>query len=169
MVSSSCGCDINSDHLTDSVFLCTSSSPNSVTYQAQLHGTLQANVYQLAEIIQEEFYTKRKSVRIHFSVLPVVEYCIVPANSYSPCKRLATTSTEEVLEEISSEENISTLVVSPTVETSSSSSIWLVTGVAVAMLIIIVLVVIFLAFCLSQLYVRKGKYNMQSQQRNLNK
>ena len=55
VVSSSCGCDFTSDRLTDSVFLCSSSSPNSVTYQAQLHGTPQANVYELADIIQEDF------------------------------------------------------------------------------------------------------------------
>ena len=129
-VSSTCGCDFTSDHLTDSVFLCSSSSPNSVTYQAQLHGTPQANASQLAEIIHDEFYTKRKSVYVLFSLLPVVDYCKVLANNNSPCRKLIAnsyssqplksvlaTTTEQVTEEATSEEKVSTSIVSPTVKT----------------------------------------------------
>ena len=100
VVSSTCGCDFTSDSLTDSVFLCSSSSPNSVTYQAQLHETLQANVYKLADIIHEEFYTKEKAIRVQFSLLPVVEFCLVPPNIITPCDQI--TSSEEMSVSISS-------------------------------------------------------------------
>jgi len=60
VVSLSCEYDFTSDHLTDSVFLCSLSSPNSVTYLAQLHGTLQANVHQLSDISQDEFHIQTK-------------------------------------------------------------------------------------------------------------
>ena len=52
-VATNCDCDFTANRLTDRVFLCHSSSPQSVTYQAQLHGTLQAPVADLIAMIQE--------------------------------------------------------------------------------------------------------------------
>ena len=46
-------CDFTAHRLTDRVFLCHPSSPQSVTYQAQLHGTLKAPVADLITMIQE--------------------------------------------------------------------------------------------------------------------
>ena len=48
-----CDCDFTADRLTDRVFLCHPSSPQSVTYQAQLHGTFKASVAGLIAMIQE--------------------------------------------------------------------------------------------------------------------
>ena len=52
-VATNCECDFTADRLTDRVFLCHSSSPQSITYQTQLHGTLQAPVADLIAMIQE--------------------------------------------------------------------------------------------------------------------
>ena len=48
-----CACAFTADRLTDRVFLCHPSSPQSVTYQAQLHGTLQAPVTDIITLIEE--------------------------------------------------------------------------------------------------------------------
>ena len=52
-MASRCACTFTSDRLTDRVFLCYPSSPRSVTYHAQLHGTLQAPVTDLINILRE--------------------------------------------------------------------------------------------------------------------
>ena len=52
-VATNCDCDFTADRLRDRVFLCHPSSPQSITYQAQLHGTLQAPVSDLITMIQE--------------------------------------------------------------------------------------------------------------------
>ena len=96
-VSSSCGCGFTSGHLTDSVFLCSSFSPNSVTYQAQLHGTPQANVSQLIKIIAEELYKERMSIKVQFSLLFFENVCIVPYGTGRPCDDVSSTSNVGIL------------------------------------------------------------------------
>ena len=93
-VSSSCGCGFNSGHLTDSVFLCSLSSPNSVTYQAQLHGTPLANVSQLIKIIEEELLQEKVSIKVQFSLLTIQKICIVPYGTERPCDDVSSASTE---------------------------------------------------------------------------
>ena len=91
-ISSSCGCGFTSDHITDSVFLCSSSSSNSVTYQAQLHGSPQANVSQLIIIIREEII-KGKMSKCNCP-LTMQKICIVPYGTERPCNNVSSTGTE---------------------------------------------------------------------------
>ena len=93
-VSSSCGCGFTSHHLTDSIFLCSSSSPNSVTYQAQLHGTPQANVSQLVNLIEEQLFKGKRSIKVQFSLLTIQKICIVPYGTERPCDDVSSTGTE---------------------------------------------------------------------------
>ena len=88
-----CGCEFTSGHLTDSVFLCSSSSPNSVTYQALLHGTPQANVSQLIKIIEEEILERRIYIKVQLSVLFIENTCIVPYGTERPCDDISIIST----------------------------------------------------------------------------
>ena len=151
VVSSSCGCAFISDCVTDSVFLCSSTSPNSVTYQAQLHGTLQANVYQLADIIQDEFYTKRKSIRVQFSLLPVVGFCLVPPNIITPCDNWIT-STEEMSVSTSSQSETS----SPEDTTGANNVVVVGLSVAIAV-VVIVFLLIGVILCLHVIRKQKDK------------
>ena len=90
IMSLKCGCDFTSDRLTDSVFLCSSSSPNSVTYQAQLHGTLQANVSRLVWLFEEEVSHRIIEIKVLFSLLRIEKFCTVPAGTKVPCKEEST-------------------------------------------------------------------------------
>jgi len=102
-----CGCDFTSDQLTESVFLCSSSSPNSITYQVQLHGTLQANVSQILKIIQEELLNRRMSVKVQFSLLYIGKVCVVPYGTESPCEDVSSISTgTDIMNSIDSSTNI---------------------------------------------------------------
>ena len=51
-VEGGCGCGFREDRVTDGTFNCFPSSPHSVTYHAQLHGTRSANVSQLVQSIE---------------------------------------------------------------------------------------------------------------------
>ena len=93
-VSSSCECGFNSGHLTDSVFLCSSSSPNSVTYQAHMRGTPQANITQLINIIEEELLKEKGSIKVQFSLLTIQKICIVPYGTERPCDDVSSASTK---------------------------------------------------------------------------
>ncbi len=86
LVSLQCGCDFTTSQLTDRVFLCDPSSPNAVTYQAQLHGTRHANVSQLASIIQG-LSQETTSIPVQFSLLTIQSFCIVSSTSLSPCSQ----------------------------------------------------------------------------------
>ena len=93
IVSSSCGCGFTSGHLTNSVFLCSSSSPSSVTYQSQLQGTPQANVSQLIKII-EEVFEGRMTIKVQFSLLAIQKICVVPYGTERPCDDVSSAGTE---------------------------------------------------------------------------
>ncbi len=86
LVSLQCGCDFTTSQLTDRVFLCDPSSPNAVTYQAQLHGTRHANVSQLASIIQG-LSQETTSIPVQLSLLTIQRFCIVSSTSLSPCSQ----------------------------------------------------------------------------------
>ena len=95
-ISSSCGCGFTSDHITDSVFLCSSCSSNSVNYQAQLHGIPQANVSQLIITIREEIIKGKMSIKVQFSLLTIQKVCIVPYGTERPCDDVSSTGTEVI-------------------------------------------------------------------------
>ena len=118
-LSSSCGCGFTSDLLTDSVFLCSSSSSNSVTYQTQLHGTPQANASQLIKIVEEKIFKKGISIKVQFSLLFIENTCIVPYGSERPCEDVSSTSTEIVVN-------------------TSSSNVGIFTGTIITLVVIII-------------------------------
>ena len=88
-----CNCDFTSDHLTNRVFLCDSSSPQSVSYQTQLHGTLQANVSQLITILQQWISSGTKLITVQVSLLKIDDLCIVSLDTQTPCKKQNASST----------------------------------------------------------------------------
>ena len=88
-----CDCDFTSDHLTNRVFLCDSSSPQSVSYQAQLHGTLQANVSQLITILQQWISSSTKLITVQVSLLKIDDLCIVSSDTQTPCDQQSASST----------------------------------------------------------------------------
>ena len=133
-LSSSCGCGFTSGHLTDSVFLCSSSSPNSVTYQAQLHGTPQANVSQLVKTIEEEIFKGRMSIKVQFFVLLVENICILPYGTERPCDDVTSTNTEVMEDTRSSSPSIFTGIVK---EDTCSSSAGIFTGIVITLVIVI--------------------------------
>ena len=121
-VSSTCGCGFTSDLLTDSVFLCSSSSPNSVTYQAQLHGTPQANVSQLINIIEEEIVKRKVSIKVQFSLLFTENTCIVSYGTERPCDDVSLSSTGKEVN-------------------TSSSNVGIFIGIIITLIVIIVILV----------------------------
>ena len=88
-----CDCDFTSDHLTNRVFLCDSSSPQSVSYQAQLHGTLQANTSQLIAILQQWISSSTKLITVQLSLLKIDDLCIVSTDTQTPCDQQSASST----------------------------------------------------------------------------
>ena len=88
-----CDCDFTSDHLTNRVFLCDSSSPQSVSYQAQLHGTLQANTSQLIAILQQWISSSTKLITVQVSLLKIDDLCIVSSDTQTPCDKQSANST----------------------------------------------------------------------------
>ena len=80
-VATNCDCDFTADHFTDRVFLCHPSSPQSVTYQVQPHGTLQAPVADLITMIQEWAFS---GITIPVQLLPLtLNGACVSSSSYT--------------------------------------------------------------------------------------
>lgn len=75
-----CGCNFREDRVTDRVFQCFQSSPHTVTYHAQLHGTLQANVSQLLTAMQE-WFSSVDTIAVQFLPLSVESFCTVTSSS----------------------------------------------------------------------------------------
>lgn len=75
-----CGCDFTEDRITERVFQCFPSSPHTVTYHAQLHGTLQAPVPQLLTALQE-WASSVNTIAVQFLPLSVESFCAVPSSS----------------------------------------------------------------------------------------
>lgn len=74
-----CGCDFREDRITDRVFQCFSSSPQSVTYHAQLHGTLNANVSELIGDI-EDWVSTGVTIPVQLLPLKVSSVCVVSSS-----------------------------------------------------------------------------------------
>lgn len=88
-----CGCDFREDRITDRVFQCFPSSPQAVTYHAQLHGTLRANVTQLVTAV-EEWVSSVDIIAVQFLPLSVESFCeVASSSSLVECPSGATTRT----------------------------------------------------------------------------
>ena len=110
-ISSSCGCGFTADLLTDSVFLCSSSSPNSVTYQIHLHGIPNANVSQVIKMIEEEIFKGKRSIKVQFSLLTIQKICIVPYGTERPCDDVSSSSTEVMADNCNSNAGLFTGII----------------------------------------------------------
>ena len=84
-MASRCACVFTADQLTDRVFLCHPSSPQSVTYRAQLHGTLQATVTDLITII-EEWVSSGDVIPVQFLPLKLDGACTSFSSSTVECE-----------------------------------------------------------------------------------
>ena len=93
-IAAKCNCDFTANRLTDRVFLCHPSSPQSVTYQAQLHGTLRAPVADLITIIQN---WANSGVTITVQLLPLTlnGACISSSSPTVVCEALEPTQIED--------------------------------------------------------------------------
>ena len=80
-----CSCAFTADRLTDRVFLCHPSPPQSVTYQAQLHGTLQAPVTDLITMI-EEWASSGDTIPVQFLPLILEGACASITSSTVECE-----------------------------------------------------------------------------------
>ena len=98
-VAAGCGCDFTVDRLTDRVFLCPPSSPQSVTYQVQLHGTLQAPVTDLITLME---VWASSGVTIPVQLLPLIvdSGCASLTSSTVECEVTEPTQTEGTTREI---------------------------------------------------------------------
>ena len=90
-----CACTFTADQLTDRVFLCHPSSPQSVTYQAQLHGTLQAPVTDLITMI-EEWASSGDAIPVQFLPLKLDGACASLRSSTVECEVTESTEIGEV-------------------------------------------------------------------------
>ena len=72
-----CACAFTADRVTDRVVLFHPSSPQFVTYQAQLHGTLQAPVTDLISMI-EEWASSGDTIPVQFLPLILKGSCVHP-------------------------------------------------------------------------------------------
>ena len=99
-----CGYDFREDRITDRVFQCFPSSPLSVTYHAQLHGTLNANATDLFAAIQEWV---SPSVTIPIQLLPLTVSSVCAVISSIPLEHCpGEVTTQVVPQQYGTSENI---------------------------------------------------------------
>ena len=124
-----CGCVLNEDHFTNRGFQCFSSSPQAVTYRAELHGTLQASVPDLI-VYLEEWISSEVTISVQFLILSIDESCTVEVSSTAE-------------EECRARESTVISMVDNTLTNQSNSTV-IVVGVllVVAMVIIAVVVIV---------------------------
>ena len=79
-VASHCECNFTVDSITDGMFQCFPSFPETVTYHAKLHGTLQVNVSHLVTALQG-WVDSRGTIELHLALLSVVRFCTVTSIS----------------------------------------------------------------------------------------
>ena len=79
---SRCGCDITEDHVTQRGFQCFPSSPQAVTYRAELRGTREASVEDLLQDMQQ-WIQDGASIPIQFQILQVDSFCDVGISSFT--------------------------------------------------------------------------------------
>ena len=83
------------DRIRNGGFLCFPSSPNAVTYRAELHGTLKASVPDLIEDITQ-WLSSGASISVQFQLLTIDSSCSVAISSFNENECMATgTATNE--------------------------------------------------------------------------
>ena len=70
------------DRIRNGGFLCFPSSPNAVTYRAELHGTLKASVPDLIEDITQ-WLSSGASISVQFQLLTIDKSCTVAISSFN--------------------------------------------------------------------------------------
>ncbi len=127
-----CGCAFSEDRIVDRVFQCFPSSPQSVTYHAQLHGTLNANASELFIAIQEWLST---DVTIPVQLLPLTVSSVCAVSSSTPmedCPGEMTTDPSSTPEATSS-------------SNASSATVIVAVSVGIILALIIMLTVLIIA------------------------
>ena len=132
-----CACTFTADRLTDRVFLCHPSSPQSVTYQAQLHGTLQAPVTDLITMI-EEWASSGDAIPVQFLLLKLDGACASLRSSTVECEVTESTEIGEVT-------------------SGGIQSIPVIAGVVVAVVAVMVLVMVILVSIIITMRMRRAK------------
>lgn len=135
-----CGCDLRPDRITDRVFQCFPSSPQTITYHAQLHGTLQANVSQLLTALRE-WALSVETVAVQFLPLSVESFCAVASSS--PLEECPNDETTGSL-------TPSTLLPSVVIAVSGSAA------VAITLCVIIIAALVIVALFRRKLNLRNG-------------
>ena len=79
---SRCGCGLTADHVTQRGFQCFPSSPQAVTYRAELRGTREASVEDLLQDMQQ-WIQDGVSFPIQFQILQVDSFCDVSISSFA--------------------------------------------------------------------------------------
>ena len=90
-VASRCGCDFREDRITNRVFRCFPSSPQFVTYHAQLHSTHNANASELISILQD-WASAGATFPVQLLPLTVSSVCEVGAMPLEHCPGEALTT-----------------------------------------------------------------------------
>ena len=139
-----CGCVLNEDHFTNRGFQCFPSSPQAVTYRAELHGTLQASVPELI-VYLEEWISSEVTISLQFLILSIDESCTVEVSSTSEEECRARESTTGPTVTTGSMGSTVMTTVDDTLTNQSNSTVIVVCVVVllvVAMVIIAVLVIV---------------------------
>ena len=76
-----CRCGFVRDRLSDEVFQCFDSSPQTVTYRAVLHGTASATSSELISQI-EQWTVEGATMRVQHTLLNVTRTCAIAASSF---------------------------------------------------------------------------------------
>ena len=93
-MAANCDCNFSVDRLTDRMFVCHPSSPQSVTYQALLHGTLQAPVADLITLL-EEWAFSGVTIQIQHLSLTLDGVCVSFTSSTVECEATEPTKMED--------------------------------------------------------------------------
>ena len=144
-MAANCDCDFTADHLTDRVFLCHPSSPQSVTYQAQLHGTLKASVADLIAMIQEWAFSG-VTIQVQNLTLTLDGASVSSSSSSVECKTTEPTQMED-----------------PSSTGLLSASVMI--AVIVVLVVVIVLIIIPLFVIIIIVRVRSSKLNPKEESR----
>ena len=159
-----CVCAFTADQLTDRVFLCHPSSPQSVTYQAQLHGTLLAPVTDLITLI-EEWASSGDTILVQFLPLKLEGACASFDSSTVECKVIEPTEMEdETLSEVTESTEKEDVTLSEVTESTEIrkgtfdgiQSITVMAGV-VAVFVVMALVIIILVSIIITIKIRRVK------------
>ena len=84
-----CGCGFSEDRIRGVIFRCFPSSPDAVTYRAELHGTLEATVPNLIEDITE-WLSSGASIPVQLQLLTIDNSCSVTISSLNENECMAT-------------------------------------------------------------------------------